>query len=162
MRFQRVAEGLEWVGLLGLMLMLLFTIVDVVGSTVFNNPLRGATELVGYVQIIAIGGAMAIGFYANRHISVDFLAMYMSKPAKNILNKFVAVVCFIFFIILGKESFIYGLALQKSGELSSTAHLPLYPFAFFIAVAAVVASLYFVDQLLPAKPLRSGERSAEH
>ena len=160
MKFQRVAEGLEWIGLLGLMLMMLFTIVDVVGSAVFNIPLRGATELVGYVQIIAIGGAMAIGFYANRHIAVDFLAMYLPKPAQNILNKFVAVVCFIFFIILGKESFIYGLALQNSGELSSTAHLPLYPFAYFIAVAAVVASLYFVGQLLPAKG--SGERSAEH
>jgi len=160
MRFRRVAETLEWAGFVGLMLMLLFTIVDVVGSAVFNIPLRGATELVGYVQIIAIGGAMAIGFYANRHISVDFLAMYLPKPAKNILNKFVAVVCFTFFVILAWESFKYGLALQNSGELSSTAHLPLYPFAFFIAVASVVSSLYFVGQLLPAK--NPGERSAEH
>ena len=162
MKFQRVAEGLEWVGLLGLMLMMLFTMVDVVGSAVFNKPLRGATELVGYVQIIAIGGAMAVGFYANRHISVDFLAMYLSKPAQNILNKFVAIVCFTFFIILSWESFIYGLSLQESGELSSTALLPLYPFAYFVAVASVVSSLYFVGQFWPAKSSHSRERSAEH
>ena len=159
MRFQRVAEGLEWAGLFGMMLMLLFTLIDVIGSTVFNKPLQGATELVGYMQIIAIGGAMAIGFYANRHIAIEFLVMHLPKPVKNVVNKFVALVCFTFFIILCWQSFIYGLSLQKSGEMSSTAHVPLYPFAYFITVAAVVASLYFVDQLLPAK---SRERSADH
>lgn len=162
MRFQRVAETLEWAGFVGLILMLIFTIIDVVGSAVFNKPLRGATELVGYMQIIAIAGAMAIGFYANRHIAVDFLVMHLPRPVKNIVYKFVDIVCFTFFIILGWESFKYGLALQKTGELSSTAHLPLYPFAFFIAVAAVIASLYFVGQFLPANSLRSRERSAEH
>jgi len=159
MRFKRVAEGLEWAGLLGLMLMLLFTLIDVIGSTVFNKPLRGATELVGYTQIIAIGSAVAVAFYAKRHIAIEFLVMHLPKPAQNVVNKLVAIVCLVFFIILSWQSFIYGLSLHKAGEMSSTAHLPLYPFAFFIAIAAVVASLYFVDRLLPAK---SREGSAEH
>jgi len=156
--FRRVAGGLEWVGLLGLMFMMLFTLIDVIGSTVFNKPLRGATELVGYVQIIAIGGAVAIAFYADRHIAIDFLVLHLPKAVKKVVNKFVAVVCLAFFIILGWQSFVYGAALQKSGELSSTAHLPLYPFAYFVAFAAVIAALYFVDQLLP---IRAGERGAE-
>jgi TRAP-type C4-dicarboxylate transport system permease small subunit len=141
------------------MSMLLFTLIDVIGSVVFNKPLRGATELVGCMQITAIASAMAIAFYANRHIAIEFLVMHLPKAAKNVVNKFVAIVCFAFFIILCWQSFIYGLALQKSGEITSTAHIPLYPFAYFIAFAAVVASLYFVDRLLPAK---SRERSAEH
>jgi len=158
MRFRRVAEGLEWVSLLGLMLMFLFTIIDVIGSAAFNSPLKGATELVGAMQIIAIAGGVAVAFYARRHIAIDFLAMYLPRPLKNALNKFVAVVCLAFFIILCWQSFIYGAALQKSGEMTSTAHVPLYPFAYFIAFAAVIAALYFVDQLLPAG---SGERGAE-
>ncbi|MCL6559623.1 MAG: TRAP transporter small permease [Firmicutes bacterium] len=161
MKFQRVAESLEWVGIAGLLLMLLFTVVDVAGSVLFHKPLRGATEWVGYMQIIAIAGAVAIGFYAKRHISIEFLELYMPVPVKNIVNKFVSIVCFAFFILLGWESFNYGVTLQKSGEVSSTAHIPLYPFAYYIAVAAVIASLYFVGRLLPAKPLQSRERSAE-
>lgn len=156
MRFKRIAEGLEWVGLLGLMLMMLFTLIDVIGSTVFNKPLRGATELVGYIQIIAIGGAVAIGFYANRHIAIDFLVLLLPKAVKKLVNKFVAVVCLAFFVILSWQSFIYGATLQKSGELSSTAHLPLYPFAYFIALAAIIAALYFVDKLLPAGAGKGG------
>jgi TRAP-type C4-dicarboxylate transport system permease small subunit len=159
MRFQRVAKGFEWIGLLGLMLMLLFTLIDVIGSAVFNKPLRGATELVGCMQIIAIASAVAIAFYTNRHIAIDFLVMHMTKLVKNVVNKFVAVVCLAFFITLSWQSFIYGLSLQKSGEITSTAHIPLYPFAYFIAFTAVAASLYFVDRLLPAK---SRERRADH
>ncbi len=161
MRFKRIAEGLEWVGLVGLMLMLLFTMIDVIGSTVFNKPLRGATELVGYFQIIAIAGAVAIGFYSDRHIAIDFLVIYLPKAARKLVKKFVAVVCLIFFIILSWQSFIYGTALQQSGELSSTAHIPLYPFAYFIAFASVIAALYFIDQLLPVRTRKgSAERES--
>ncbi|MEW6424839.1 MAG: TRAP transporter small permease [Bacillota bacterium] len=162
MRFRRVAEGLEWAGIAGLLLMLLFTVVDVVGSKVFNKPLPGAIEWVGYLQIIAIGSTVAIGFYANRHISFEFLVWHLPEPVKNVVNKFVSMICFAFFILLARESFIYGLSLQKAGEISSTAHIPLYPFAFFLAFAAVIASLFFAGQLLPAKPLPSRERGAKH
>lgn len=158
MRFIRIAGVLEWVGLMGLMLMLLFTLIDVIGSVVFNSPLTGATELVGAMQIIAIAGGVAIAFYTKRHIAIDFLIMHLPRPLKKAVNKFVAVVCLVFFIILCWQSFIYGVTLQKSGEMTSTAHVPLYPFAYFIALAAVIAALYFVDQLLPAG---SRERSAD-
>jgi len=162
MRFRRVAEGLEWIGFVGLLLMLLFTIVDVIGSTLFHKPLRGSIEWVGYMQIIAIGGTVAIGLYADRHISIEFLVSKLPGLLKNVVLKFVSIVCFVFFIILCWESFTYGLSLQKAGEVSSTAHLPMYPFAYFIAAAAVIASLYYVGELLPARPLQSRERSAEH
>lgn len=160
MRFRRIAEGLEWVGVAGLLLMLLFTVVDVVGSKVFNRPLTGAFEWIGYLQIIAIGGTLAIGFYANRHIAFEYLVWRLPAPAKNAVNIFVSLLCFAFFIVLARESFVYGLSLHKAGEMSSTAHLPLYPFAFFLAFTAVVTSLFFADQLLPEKSPSSRERRA--
>jgi TRAP-type C4-dicarboxylate transport system permease small subunit len=160
--FRRAAEGLEWVGIAGLMLMLLFTMIDVIGSTLFNTPLKGATEWVGYVQIIAIASSVAIGFYIKRHIAIDFLVSHLPSAAKKFVKKSVALVCFVFFIVLCWQSIIYGLKLQQSGEISSTANIPLYPFAYFIAVTAVVASLYFVGRLLPAGTLQTRERSAEH
>lgn len=162
MKFQRVAEILELVGIAGLLLMLLFTVIDVAGSTLLHKPLRGATEWVGYMQVIAIAGAVGIGFYANRHISIEFLLLHLPRRAKNVVTRFVSVVGIAFFVVLGRQSFTYGVSLQKSGEVSSTAHIPLYPFAYFIAVSAIITSLYFIGQLLPAKSFQFRERSADH
>lgn len=158
MRFRRIAEVLEWVGIAGLFLMFIFTVIDVVGSKVFSKPLPGAFEWIGYLQIIAIGGTLAIGFYVNRHIAFEFLVWHLPAPVKKAVNIFVSLLCFVFFIVLARESFRYGLSLQKAGEISSTAHLPLYPFAFFLAFAAVVTALFFADQILPEKSPSSRER----
>lgn len=161
-RFRRFAEGLEWIGFVGLMLMLVFTLIDVIGSTLFNKPLRGSIEWVGFIQIIAIGGVVAIDLYEDRHIAIEFLTMNLSGLPLKVILKFVSIVGAVFFAALCWQSITYGLSLQKAGEVSSTAHLPMYPFAYFLAFIAVSAFLYYVAELLPARHLRSQERSTEY
>ncbi|HAA34865.1 MAG TPA: hypothetical protein DCD97_06090, partial [Firmicutes bacterium] len=55
---------------------------------------------------------------------------------------------FFLFIVLSWQSFTYGLSLKKAGEISSSAHIPFYPFAFVISLCAAIASLYFLNEIL--------------
>ena len=151
MIFRRLAEKLEWVGILGLMLMLVFTIIDVLGVKLLKVPLPGSTELVGFAQIIAISSTIAIGLFTGRHITIDFFVWSMPDTVKIVIHKVISVIGFVFFAILSWNSITFGISLQKSGEVSSTAHLPLYPFAFFIAFTTAIASLYFIGELLPSR-----------
>jgi TRAP-type C4-dicarboxylate transport system permease small subunit len=162
MSFRRIAAGLEWIGIAGVLLMLFLTSVDVIGSKVFNKPLPGSFDWIGYLQVVAVGGAVAVGFYANRHIAFEFLVLHLPAPAKKAVVCFISLLCLVFFVILSWESVLYGFSLRRAGEMSSTAHLPLYPFAFFLALVFFVTSLFFIEQFLPGKQMPGGERGAEN
>ena len=144
---KNAAQYLEWLGIVGILAMLLFTTIDVIGANLFNNPLRGGTELVRFSQIIAISSAIAINFYLGRHISIDFIVSKLPKLIQNIIGKIITAFCLIFFIILTWQSIRYGASLYRAGEISSSANVPLYPFAFVIALSAAVAALFFVEEL---------------
>jgi TRAP-type C4-dicarboxylate transport system permease small subunit len=145
---ENLAKLLEYVGIVGLLFMLLVTVVDVIGAKVFLNPLRGGMELVGFGQIVAISCTMAIGLFFNRHISIELLVYRLSGRVQKHINLIVSFLGLILFILLTCYSCAYGLSLKKAGEISSSANIPFYPFAFIIAIGAAAASIYYLNDIL--------------
>jgi TRAP-type C4-dicarboxylate transport system permease small subunit len=145
---ENLAKLLEYVGIVGLLFMLLVTVVDVIGAKVFLNPLRGGMELVGFGQIVAISCTMAIGLFFNRHISIELLVYRLSGRVQKHINLIVSFLGLILFILLTCYSCAYGLSLKKAGEISSSANIPFYPFAFIIAIGAASASIYYLNDIL--------------
>lgn len=119
-----------------------------VGAKIFLRPLRGATELVGFAQTVAIATAMAVGLFTGRHITIEFFVSRLPKRVQVTSNRLVSVLGFAFFVLLAWQSYLYGGSLKRAGEISSTAHIPLYPFAYVVAFSAAVASLFFLAELL--------------
>ncbi len=162
MRFRsfskKLAQTVETIGVVAILLMFVFTVVDVVGAKLFLKPLRGATDLVGFAQIIAISSTIAIGLFLEKHIKIEFLVPRMPRLFQKISDCLVNIFGIALFIFLAWGSFQFGLSLKRAGEMASTAHLPLYPFAFALAVFAVIASLYFISQLLFLFFEEGGER----
>lgn len=152
MKFRLLAENLakllEYVGIVGLLFMLLVTVVDVIGAKAFLKPLRGGMELVGFGQIVAISCTMAIGLFFNRHISIELLVYRLSGRVQKHINLIVSFLGLILFILLTCYSCAYGLSLKKAGEISSSANIPFYPFAFIIAIGAAAASIYYLNDIL--------------
>lgn len=152
MKFRLLAETLakllESVGIVGLLFMLLVTVVDVVGAKVFLNPLRGGMELVGFGQIVAISCTMAVGLFFSRHISIELLVYRLSGRVQKHINLVVSFMGLILFILLTCYSCTYGISLKKAGEISSSANIPFYPFAFIIAIGAATASIYYINEIL--------------
>ncbi len=152
MKFRLLAENLakllEYVGIIGLLLMLLVTTADVIGAKVFLSPLRGGMELVGFGQIIAISCTMAMGLFYSRHISIELLVYRLSGKARKRINLIVSFLGLILFILLTIYSFTYGVSLKKAGEISSSANIPFYPFAFIIALGAAAATIYYLNDIL--------------
>ncbi len=130
-----------------LVLLMVLTIVDVVLRG-FNKPILGAYELV------ALGGAVAIGFSIPRttlsrgHIYVDFLIATFSRTVRNIFNLTTRLVVIILFFLTGWNLFKYGLDLQRSGEVSLTLQLPFYPVAFGIGVCCFVQCLALICDII--------------
>lgn len=151
----KVAFFFECLGALALLLMFFADLVDVVGSKLFSRPLRGAVEVIGYLQVVAISGAVAMGLFLNRHIRVEFLVDRLGPRARGIISCLSSLLGFLLFGILSWQSFSFGLSLKESGEIGSTSYIPLYPFAFFISFASIPVCLVFLVEIVES--VRKGE-----
>ncbi len=130
-----------------LILLMLLTIADVVLRG-FNKPIVGAYELV------ALGGAVAIGFSMPRtallrgHIYVDFLIATFSRTVRNLFNITTRLLVLILLALIGWNLFKYGADLQKSGEVSLTLQLPFYPVAYGVGICCFVQCLVIVCEII--------------
>jgi TRAP-type C4-dicarboxylate transport system permease small subunit len=73
------SRQLEWIGVIGILLMFLANLVDVVGAKLFLWPIPGATEVISFSQIVAIAPAIAFTLLLDRHIRVEFIVMRLPR-----------------------------------------------------------------------------------
>jgi len=145
---ENLAKGLEFLGIAGVLIMMMVTVIDVIGAKVFLSPLRGSTEIVGFGQVIAISSTLAVGLFFGRHIAIELFVSWLPGRAQKYIHIFISLLGLIFFILLAWQSFNYGMSLKKAGEISSSAYIPFYPFAYVLAFCAAAASLYYINELL--------------
>ncbi len=142
------SRHLEWVGIIGIILMFLVNLIDVVGAKLFLWPVPGATEVISFSQMIAIAPAIAMTLLLNRHIRVEFIVMRFPGRIQGIINSFSSLLSLVTFILILWQSFVYGQSLQRAGEIGSTSHIPFYPFAYFIAFCSIPVCLAFLVEVL--------------
>ena len=144
-RFNRRLSGwCEWLGVAAMLLMMVITCTDVVGAKVFLSPLLGAIDIVMLAQIVAISFAASMALILGRHIQVEFFFDLLPRRAQAVINSFVLLLGLVLFILIIWRLCVLGHSFQTSGEYSPTAYIPLYPFAYAIALASFPVCLVLV------------------
>jgi len=145
---RRVSSGFEWVALFGLLLIVVVTCIDVVGSKAFRWPLPGAVDITNLSQIVAIAFAIAFTQIIGRHVRVEFFVSRLPGRAQGVINSAVSLLILALFILIIWRSCVLGQSLQTTGQVSLSARIPLYPFAYGIALASIpVCLVIFVEFL---------------
>lgn len=154
------SRHLEWVGVIGIILMFLVNFIDVVGAKLFLWPVPGATEVISFVQIVAIAPAIAFTLLLNRHIRVEFIVMRLPNRIRATISSFSSFLSLVIFVLILWQSFLYGQSLQRAGEIGSTSHIPFYPFAYFIAFCSIPVCLAFLVEVLKSlsEAVKNGSR----
>lgn len=152
------SRHLEWVGVIGILMMFLVNFVDVIGAKFFLWPLPGATEIISFSQIVAIAPAMAFALILGRHIRVEFIITRFPKRIQAAISSMTSFLALLLFVLIIWQSYLYGQSLQKAGEIGSTSHIPFYPFAYFIALCSIPVCLAFLVEILKfiAEALKNG------
>ena len=140
--------SLEWVGVIGILLMFLVNFIDVMGAKLFIWPLPGSVEIISFSQIVAIAPAIAFTLILGRHIRVEFIIDRFPKRIRAAISSISSFLSLILFVLIIWQSFLYGQSLQKAGEIGSTSYLPFYPFAYLIAFCSVPVCLVFLIEVL--------------
>ncbi len=142
------SHSIEWLGMIGILLMFFVNLIDVIGAKLFLWPLPGATEVIGFSQIVAIAPAIAFTFLLGRHIRVEFILDRFPKRIRAGITSISSFLSLILFVLILWQSILYGISLKKAGEIGSTSHIPFYPFAFFLAFCCVPVCLAFLMEVL--------------
>src|SRR4030043_1100954 len=142
------SSSLEWVGVIGILLMFLVNFIDVAGAKLFLWPLPGSVEIISFSQIVAIAPAIAFTLLLGRHIRVEFIIDRFPKRIRAAITSISSFLSLILFALILWQSYVYGQSLQKAGEIGSTSHLPFYPFAYLIAFCCIPVCLVFLMEVL--------------
>ena len=148
-RFNRaLSSWFEWIGLAGLLVVMLITCIDVIGAKVFLKPVFGSIDIVMLSQLVAISFAASFALILGRHVRVEFFVTRLGGRAQAVIESIVSLIGFVLFVLIIWRLCVYGYDLQKGREVSATALIPLYPFAYGIALACVPVCLVFLSGFL--------------
>ena len=145
---RRLSGWFEWIGLAGMLLMMVITCIDVVGAKVFLWRLFGAIDIVMLSQLVAISFATSMALILGQHIRVEFFYNIWSRRTQAVISSVVLLLQLGLFMMIVWRLCVLGYSFQTSGEYSSTAHIPYYPFAYGVALACIPVCLVILLEFL--------------
>ena len=151
---RRLSDWFEWIGLAGMLLMMVITCVDVVGAKVFKMPVLGSIDIVMLCQIVAISFACSMTLIVGRHIKVEFFFLFLPRLVQRVISSIIHLIGLGLFIVIIWQLYELGRSFQSSGEYSMTIYIPYYPFAYGIAFACIPVCLILLVEFL--KSLKKG------
>jgi len=144
----RLSSWCEWLGLAAMLLIMVITCIDVLGAKLFLSPLLGAIDMVMLCQIVAISFSAAMALILGRHIQVEFFFNLLPRRTQMVVNSLVLLLSLGLFIVIIWRLCALGRSFQSSGEYSATAYIPLYPFAYAVALAFIPVCLILLLEFI--------------
>ena len=141
---RHVITWLEGVGAVALLTMMVITCVDVMGAKIFLLPVLGSIDIVMLAQLVAISFGTASAFLLGRMVTVEFFVMFLPERLQAAVEVLVNLLGLLLFVIIAWRLIVYGLYMHTGGEVSPTARIPLYPFAYGVALSCIPVCLVCV------------------
>jgi TRAP-type C4-dicarboxylate transport system permease small subunit len=144
---QKVAKGLNVVGMCALTFMMFLTVVDVL-LRAGGHPLVGTYEVVSLSLALVIGFSIPSVSLDRAHVFMEIILERLGPKGKAIMNTFTRIVCIVLFLLIGYNLFSVGNEFKSSGEVSPTIKLPFYPVAYGVGVCAFIECFVFVFDIV--------------
>ncbi|QSB16615.1 TRAP transporter small permease [Natronosporangium hydrolyticum] len=143
-------------GLLG------WTVVDIVGRTFFNAPMRGTVELTELAVVILVYLGLSYAESRDSHIAVDLLYQRLGVRGRLLLRVFAGAVSLLVISVLTWRLFVYAGQLDTGGYTTGILRLPLYPVALLAVLGAAAFWLaVFANTAVSLLALMRGHRDGD-
>lgn len=127
--------------------MMLLSTADV-ALRIFGKPIPGTYELVGFLGTIVVSFALAFTSMEKGHIAVEILVERLPQRTQFAIETFTNFVSSLVFGLIAYQAFLYALDIKKSGEVSLTLQMPVYPFLFGMAVGFSLLCLLLIADFI--------------
>ena len=140
----RLSFLVEWIGLAGIILMMLITCIDVIGAKVFLLPVPGSIDIIMISQLMAISFALAGSLILGRHVEVEFFVPLLPKSLQDIINCIIQLLGLFLFVMICWRLFDYSYSMYSGNEVSPTLRIPMYPFVCGAGLACIPVCLSYL------------------
>ncbi len=144
-----LAQRLDMIAALAIFIMMALTVADVI-LRMFRMPIPGTYELVSFLGAVAVSFAMAHTSAKKGHVAVTLVVQLLPRRLQGIIEIFISVFGIMLFGLIARQSVLYALDTQRSGEVSVTLQLPFYPVIYGIALSAAVVCIILIVDLVNA------------
>jgi len=146
---RRLSGWLEWIGVIGLLVMMFTACIDVFLTKFFKLPIQGAIDVVMFSQLIAVSFALAMTLILGRHIQVDIFISSLPRRVQGVIDSIACLIGFAFFVVVVWQLSAMGHSFMTAGEKSmSQLRFSIFPFPYAIALGSIPVCLVFLQRLL--------------
>lgn len=143
-----VIKFINYVGVMTIMLISVFIVIDVVLRTALNSPITGGYELVQYAMIIVVFLALAYTQHVKGNVSVELLTEHFPMRVQAILSMLVNIVCTVFWGAVTYAGVLQAVAQYNKHVVSATLRIPVYPVVIILIIGTALYTIVsFVDVL---------------
>ncbi|HUW60202.1 MAG TPA: TRAP transporter small permease [Candidatus Bathyarchaeia archaeon] len=132
---------------LAIIAMIAVTSADVL-MRVFGRSLTGAYDIVKIAGAITIACALPYTTAVKGHIAIEFFFQKLRRPGRILVDTLTRLMVIAFFVVVARQTIIYGNTLKRTGEVSLTLQIPVYWVAYVIAGALAITVLVKIYNLL--------------
>lgn len=126
--------------------MMLLTVADVGGRFLFTKPVSGASEIVGYMLLVAGTWGLAYAQTQKRHIRVTFLMEHFSERKHQIINVLADILGLCAFVLITWQSYVLFLHNWIDRSDNYVLNVRVAPFVMLIVVGVALFSIrLFID-----------------
>ena len=127
--------------------LMLLTIADVV-LRLLGRPIVGTYELVALGGAIAIGLSLPLTSWVRGHIYVDSFVARLPPVPRAVFNVATRLLVLALFLLLGWNLVKYGLDLRRAGEVTPTLRVPFFPVALGVGGSCLIECLVMVTDIV--------------
>jgi TRAP-type C4-dicarboxylate transport system permease small subunit len=140
-------RGLSAIAGIALAAIMLLTVADVL-LRIFGRPIVGTYELVAVGGAVAIGLSLPLTSWVRGHIYVDSFVQKLPRVPRTVLTILTRLLVLGLFAVIGWNLVRYALALRAAGEVTPTLRVPFYPVVIGVAVSCLVECLVMIADIV--------------
>ena len=134
----RVSRAIALIGLAGLLVLALATVLDVLLRWVFNSPIVGLNDTYAMFAAIVIASSFPLCIAQRGNITIRFLGKFLGSCASNLFEAFGNLVTCAIFVLMAWQLWLYANQLQADGETTWILSWPVSPWWRVITILVVV------------------------
>jgi len=143
-----ISRWLNWIAAAALVLMMLVVCANVLGRSIFNTPVKGTVDIVGYLGAFVLAWALAYTQLRKGNISIEILMLRLSQRVQTIIDTIVYFICFALFGIVSWQATKYTFITWEGGLRSEVMKIPTGPFMLVVALGCIALTLVLLIDFL--------------
>lgn len=146
--FNRISEVTNAVGISILTIMMFVIVGEVIMRGVFNRPFTGTVEIVEFMMVVVVFGAIAYTAVKKGHISIDVVVSRFSPRTQAIIESIVTFVSLGLGVVISWHTVLRGISQWRAGQETVITQLPIHPFIWVAAFGFGLFSLVLMVKLV--------------